>query len=34
VFEEGKKAFEILSKLKNSDNEICFITKPMVKEIE
>ena len=34
VFEEGRKAFEILSKLKNSDNEICFITKPFVKEIE
>ena len=34
VFEEGKKAFETLSKLKNSDNEFCFITKPMVKEIE
>ena len=34
VFEEGRKAFEILSKIKNNDNEICFITKPMVKEIE
>ena len=34
VFEEGKKAFEILSKLKESDNEICFITKPIVKELE
>ena len=34
VFEEGRKAFEILSRMKNSDNEICFITKPFVKEIE
>lgn len=34
VFEEGRKAFEVLSKLKNSNSEICFITKPMVKEIE
>lgn len=34
VFEEGKKAFEVLSKLKDRDNEICFITKPLVKEIE
>ena len=34
VFEEGKKAFEVLSKLKDRDNEICFITTPIVKEIE
>ncbi len=34
VFEEGRKAFDILSRMKNSDNEICFITKPFVKEIE
>lgn len=34
VFEEWRKAFEILSRMKNSDNEICFITKPFVKEIE
>lgn len=34
VFEEWRKAFDILSKIKNSDNEICFITKPIVKEIE
>ena len=34
VFEEGRKAFEILSRMKNSDNEICFITKPFVKQIE
>lgn len=34
VFEEGRKAFEVLSKVKNLDNEICFITKPFVKEIE
>ena len=34
VFEEWRKAFEILSRMKHSDNEICFITKPFVKEIE
>ena len=35
VFEEWKKAFEILSKIRDHhDNEICFITEPMVKEIE
>ena len=34
VFEEWRKAFEILSRMKNSDNEICFITKPFVKEFE
>ncbi len=34
VFEEGRKAFDILSRMKDSDNEICFITKPFVKEIE
>ena len=34
VFEEGRKAFEVLSKMRDSDNEICFITKPLVKEIE
>ena len=34
VFEEGRKAFDILSKLKNRENEICFITNPLIKEIE
>ena len=34
VFEEWRKAFEILSRIWNKDNEICFITKPFVKEIE
>lgn len=34
VFEEWRKAFEILSKVNNSSNEICFITRPFVKEIE
>ena len=34
VFEEGRKAFDVLSRIKNSNNEICFITKPLVKEIE
>ena len=34
VFEEGRKAFDVLSGIKNSDNEICFITKPFIKEIE
>ena len=34
VFEEWKKAFEMLSKIWDKDNEICFIAKPMVKEIE
>ena len=34
IFEEWRKAFEILSRMKDSDNEICFITKPLVKEIE
>jgi len=34
VFEEWRKAFQILSKIKKLDNEIYFITKPFVKEIE
>ena len=34
VFEEGRKAFEVLSRISKWDNEICFITKPFVKEIE
>ena len=34
VFEEWRKAFEVLSKINNWDNEICFITKPLLKEIE
>ena len=34
VFEEWRKAFEILSRIGDKDNEICFITKPIVKEIE
>jgi len=34
VFEEGRKAFEILSRIGDKDNEICFITRPIVKEIE
>ena len=34
VFEEGRKAFEVLSRVNNWDDEICFITKPFVKEIE
>lgn len=34
VFEEWRKAFEILSRIWDKDNEICFITKPFVKEIE
>ena len=34
VFEEWRKAFEILSRIWKKDNEICFITKPFVKEIE
>ena len=34
VFEEGRKAFEILSRLNERGNEICFITSPLVKEIE
>lgn len=35
VFEEWKKAFEILSKIQEKhDNEICFITQPIIKDIE
>ena len=34
VFEEWRKAFDILSRIQDKDNEICFITKPIVKEIE
>ena len=34
VFEEWRKAFEILSRIGDNDNEICFITRPIVKEIE
>ena len=34
VFEEWRKAFDMLSKIKNEGNEICFITKPLVKNIE
>ena len=34
VFEEGRKAFEVLSRINNWNNEICFITKPLIKEIE
>lgn len=34
VFEEGRKAFEVLSEMRKSSNEICFITRPFIKEIE
>lgn len=35
VFEEWKKAFHLLSQLnKSNNNEICFITEPLIREIE
>ena len=34
VFEEGRKAFKIFSEMNNNDNEICFIVKPEIKQIE